>query len=364
MEPTKTKRPRNSNPPLDVSPAQDAELQAAIRAGTSPQRLVARARLILLLAEGHSDSEVARRSGADRNTVARWRRRFARDGVPCLARDEPRSGRKRTTLTQAKVREIIDATRFTPPPAATHWTLRTMARHAGVAPSQVQAVWKAHRLQPHRVETWKLSLDPDFADKLADVVGLYLNPPEAAVVVSIDEKSQIQALERSQPIQRVRAGRPERVTHDYRRHGTTTLFSALHVLEGTVQGICYPRHTHAEFLAFLQQVEAEVPPGLALHVIVDNYATHKHAAVKAWLAAHPRVHLHFTPTSCSWANLVERFFAALTTRRIRRESFQSVAELERVIYEFIEHHNTHGKPYIWTKSFEQIITSINRCYRN
>jgi len=350
--------------PVCLSPEQRAALEAAVRAGTSSQRLVTRAKLLLLLAEGGSEAEVARRSGTCRATVARWRKRYAAEGLPALDRDEPRTGRKRTTLTEPKVREIVDATRLTQPPAGTHWSLRTMAAHVGVSPSQVHAVWKAHRLQPHRVETWKLSLDPDFAGKLADVVALYLDPPAKAVVLSVDEKSQIQALERTRPVEPVRAGRPECRPHDYRRHGTTTLFSALNVLEGVVQGKCLPRHTHVEFLAFLQEVVATVPAGLELHVILDNYATHKHAAVRAWLAENPHVHFHFTPTGCSWANLVERFFSELTTRRIRRDSFRSVAELEQAIEEYVAYHNERRRPYIWTKSFAEIVASINRCYRN
>jgi transposase len=347
-----------------VTPAQRTQLQHWVRSPTAPQRLVLRCRIVLLLADGCSDSEVARRLDIARLTVARWRQRFAAAGVAGLGQDRPRSGRRRTTLTEAKVKEIVDATRFTTPPGATHWSLRTMAKQAGVSPSQVHSVWQAHRLKPHRVETWKLSLDPDFADKLADVVGLYLHPPEKAVVLSVDEKSQIQALERTQPVRTVREGRPECQTHDYRRHGTTTLFSALNVLEGAVQGQCMARHTHAEFLTFMRDVEAAAPAGLALHVILDNYATHKHPAVKAWLAEHPRVQFHFTPTGCSWANLVERFFSELTTKRIRRESFQSVAELEQAITEYLAYHNEQRRPYIWTKTFAAIVASINRCYRN
>lgn len=357
-------KPSPSKPPLVLSAEQRAELEAAVRAATSSQRLVTRAKLVLLLAAGLSEAEVARRSRTCRATVARWRERYTAAGLPVLDRDEPRSGRKRSTLTEAKVREIVDATRLTKPPAATHWSLRSMAAHVGVAPSQVYEVWKAHRLQPHRVETWKLSLDPDFSDKLADVVGLYLNPPEQAIVLSVDEKSQIQALERTRPVTAVREGRPECQPHDYRRHGTTTLFTALNVVEGLVQGKCLPRHTHTEFLSFLQEIVATVPEGLELHVILDNYATHKHAAVRAWLAENPHVHFHFTPTSCSWANLVERFFSELTTRRLRRDSFRSVAELEQAITEYLAHHNEQRRPYIWTKSFAAIVASINRCYRN
>ena len=351
-----------------LSAAERERLEANLRSPTAPQRLARRSRITLLLADGVSESEIARQVGCCRETVSRWRERVVAEGIGELGKDRPGRGRKKVTLTPAKIQEIVDATRHERPLGATHWSLRSMAARAGVAPSSVHQVWKAHRLKPHRVEQWKLSLDPDFAGKLADVVGLYLNPPERAVVLSIDEKSQIQALERSQPILPLREGLPERQTHDYRRHGTTTLFAALNVLDGKVKGKCFPRHTHAEFLAFLQEVHADViaaaDGAVQLHVIADNYATHKHPKVKEWLSAHPEVQMHFTPTSCSWANLIERFFAALTTKRIRRDSFRSVAEVEKAIAEFLEQHNESGKPYVWKKSFDEIVRSINRCYRN
>ena len=350
-------------PRPELTSDQRSELERCVRAGTAPKRLVERAQIILRAADGLADRQVAAELGCSRAKVARWLDRFRTEGLNTLARDRPRSGRRRSVLTAEKVQQVVDATRLTRPPAGTHWSTRTLAKAQGISSTSVQRIWKAHRLRPHRSETWKLSLDPNFADKLADVVGLYLNPPEKAVVLSIDEKSQIQALERTQPILPLREGLPERQTHDYRRHGTTSLFTALHVLEGKVQGECYPRHTHAEFLNFLQKVRAQVPEDWALHVILDNYATHKHPKVKAWVAEHPEVHLHFVPTGCSWANLVERFFSDLTTRCIRRDSFRSVAELEAAITEFIAHHNEHGKPYVWTKSFEDIVRSINRCNR-
>lgn len=349
---------------LPLSPVERAQLEATLRTPTASQRLVQRSRILLWLADGCSVTEVARRVGCCRATVMRWRERAAAEGLEHLGKDRPGRGRKKSTLTPAKIQEIVDLTRLEKPAGHTHWSLRTMAARVGVAPSSVHRVWKAHRLRPHRTETWKLSLDPDFSEKLADVVGLYLNPPEHGLVLSVDEKSQIQALERTQPILALREGLPERQTHDYRRHGTTSLFTALHVLEGKVRGQCYDRHTHVEFLDFLTQLEAEAPAGLALHVILDNYATHKHPKVKAWLQVRKRVHLHFVPTGCSWANLVERFFAELTTKRIRRDSFQSVAQLEGAIREFIEHHNGRGKPYVWKKSFAEIIYAINRCYRD
>ena len=351
-------------PRPELTPAQRAILEQNTRATTAPQRLVERSRIILRAADGLSDRQVALELGCSRAKVARWIERFRVEGSECLGKDEPRSGRPRTVMTETKVQQVVEATRLTRPSAGTHWSTRSMAKAQGISPTSVHRVWRAHRLRPHRAETWKLSLDPDFSGKLADVVGLYLNPPEKAVVLCVDEKSQIQALERTQPILPLREGLPERQTHDYRRHGTTSLFTALRVLEGKVQGACYARHTHVEFLDFLQKVRESVPDGLALHVILDNYATHKHGTVKAWLTEHPEVHLHFVPTGCSWANLVERFFSDLTTRRIRRDSFQSVAQLEAAIRDFIEHHNQHGKPYVWTKTFEEIIRAINRCYRN
>ena len=352
------------SPSLSLTPAERAALESTLRTPTAPQRLVRRSRILLLLADGLSESAVARQLGCCRATVTRWRERAAQEGIAQLGKDRDGRGRKKTTLTPAKVQEIVDRTRLEKPRGKSHWSLRTMAAQVGVAPSSVHAVWKAHQLKPHRVERWKLSLDPNFAGKLADVVGLYLNPPERAVVVSVDEKSQIQALERTQPILPLREGVPERQTCDYRRHGTTTLFAALHVLDGTVQGKCCARHTHVEFLGFLEEVRQAAGDGVELHAIVDNYTTHKHANVKAWLAEHPEVHLHFTPTGCSWANLVERFFAGLTEQRIRRDSFRSVAEVEQAIAEYLVQHNERPKPYIWKKSFDDIIRSINRCYRD
>jgi transposase len=350
--------------PFTLSPEERQRLETAVRSPTASQRLARRSRIVLLLAEGLSDSEVARRTKTCRATIARWRERVSSEGIARLDRDQAGRGRKRTTLTPEKIKEIVDATRLEKPSGQSHWSLRTMARRAKVAPSTVHEVWQTHQLQPHRVERWKLSLDPDFGEKLADVVGLYLNPPEKALVVSIDEKSQIQALERSQPILPLRDGLPERQTCDYTRHGTTSLFAALNILDGQVTGKCYPRHTHEEFLSFLGEIYAAVPETTALHVIVDNYATHKHQAVKQWLADHPTVTLHFTPTRCSWANLVERFFSELTTRRIRRESYRSVAEVEQAIREYVAFHNEQRSPYIWKKSYLEILQRINRCYRN
>jgi len=261
-----------------------------------------------------------------------------------------------------KVREVVEATLHTKPPRATHWSLRTMAVAQKLAPSTIQKIWKAHNLQPHRTQTFKLSLDPQFVEKLTEVMALYVDPPEKALVLSVDEKSQIQALDRTQPLLPLREGMPERQTHDYKRNGTTTLFTAFNTLDGKVTGACFQQHRHEEFLEFLEILDQQTPAELELHLILDNYGTHKHRNVKAWLATHPRFHFHFTPTSCSWANLVERWFAAITTQRIRRGTFRSVAELEAAIYDYIEHYNTEPKPYIWTATLERIVRKINRVY--
>jgi transposase len=259
------------------------------------------------------------------------------------------------------VQAIVQATTQTTPKGATHWSTRTMAAAFGVSNATVARIWQAHGLQPHRVRPFKVSRDPRFAEKLTDVVGLYLDPPEKALVLCVDEKSQIQALDRTQPGLPIKKGRCGTLTHDYKRHGTTTLFAALNVLEGTVIGSCYPRHRNGEFRAFLQQLDRATPAGLALHLIVDNYGTHTHAKVQQWLAKHPRFHLHFTPTSSSWLNLVERWFRELTTKRIRRGVFRSVPDLIAAIEEYIAVHNAHPKPFVWTKSAAAILTKVSKC---
>jgi transposase len=255
---------------------------------------------------------------------------------------------------------IVEATRLTKPNNATHWTVRTMARQQGVSPACVQRIWKAYHLQPHRMEHFKFSTDPDFVGKVRDIVGLYLNPPDKALVFSVDEKSQIQALDRTQPILPLRPGLPERQTHDYRRHGTTTLFAALNVLEGTVIGQCHPRHRHQEFLRFLDHLEASIDSTRAVHIILDNYGTHKHPHVKQWFAAHPRYHLHFTPTGSSWVNQIERWFAEITAKRIRRGTFRSVAELIRAIEKYIRQNNKKPKPFTWTATASSILRKLNK----
>jgi len=300
--------------PLRLSRKERELLEAFVRAGNTPQKIALRIRIVLGSADGVANRRLAAELGTSRPTVLRWRQRFEQAGLEGLLEDAPRPGRKRR-LTREKEESIVNATLYSKPKGATQWSVRTLARSQRVSPATVYRVWKAHRLQPHRVQRFKLSSDPRFFHKLHDIVGLYLNSPEKALVLSVDEKSQIQALDRTQPILPLRPGIPERQTHDYARHGTTTLFAALNVLSGEVLGDCMPRHRHQEFLRFLQRIERTTPRRLAVHLILDNYGTHTHPAVEAWFAAHPRYHRHFTPTGASWLNLVERFFAGTASAR-------------------------------------------------
>jgi transposase len=288
--------------PLSITPAQRAILEHLARGRRTAHRLTMRAKIVLAAAEGQPNHRIAATLGVSRPTVLLWRARFEAHGVEGLRQDAPRPGRT-PSVSAAQIKAVVDATLHTPPPNATHWSVRTMARAQGLSRMTVQRIWHAHQLKPHLVESFKLSRDPAFVEKLRDVVGLYLNPPDRALVFSVNEKSQIQALDRTQPLLPLRPGIPARQTHDYRRHGTTTLFTALNILDGYVIGRCLPRHRHQEFLKFLRQLDAETPPDLALHLIVDNYGTHKHAKVRRWLARHLRVHLHFTPTGASWLNV-------------------------------------------------------------
>jgi len=335
-------------------------LEAWVAARTTPQRLAFRARIVLLAATGVSNRRIAREVGTSRPTVILWRTRFLAGGPTALTEDAPGRGRK-PQFSGAKVQQIVEATLHTTPTAATHWSTRTMAQVQGVSPSTVQRIWDAHGLQPHRTRTFKLSRDKHFVEKLTDVVGLYVNPPDKALVLCVDEKSQIQALDRTQPGLPMKAGRCGTFTHDYKRNGTTTLFAALNVLEGTVIGECLARHRHQEFIRFLRTLDRATPPELALHLIVDNYGTHKHRKVKTWLARHRRFHLHFTPTSSSWLNLVERWLGQLTAKRIRRGSFASVKALIQAIREYLDEHNKQPKPFVWTANVEQILAKVNRC---
>src|SRR5450759_488383 len=318
-----------------VSAEQRGLLERWVGAHGTPQSVALRARIVLLAAEGGSNSEIARQLFVSRPTVIMWRARFAADGPAALTEVKPGRGRK-PTISAAKVKAIVAATTQTVPPHETHWSCRTMASAQGVSPATVQRIWDAYGLRPHRIRTFKLSGDPLFTEKLTDVVGLYLNPPEKALVLCVDEKSQIQALDRSQSSLPMKPGRAGTMTHDYKRNGTTTLFAALSTLDGSVIGQCLPRHRHQEFLKFLRTLDREFPGNLELHLIVDNYRTHKHANVNAWLEKHPRFHLHFTPTSSSWLNLVERWFRELTDKAIRRGVFHSVPDRTNAIEDYLQ----------------------------
>jgi len=334
-------------------------LERLIAARDTRQKVVWRAQIVVLAAQGCGTVEIMRRTGKSKPTVWRWCARYREAGLDGLLRDKSRPPGK-APLSPETVQRVVHMTLYETPAKATHWSLRTMAKAAGIAPSSVHGMWKAHGLKPHLVETFKLSNDARFLEKLLDIVGLYLNPPDNAVVLCVDEKSQIQALDRTQPGLPLKKGRAGTMTHDYKRNGTTTLFAALDMLSGKVIGTCLPRHRHQEFLKFLRRLDKEMPAALDLHLIIDNYATHKHPKVKAWLAKHPRFHLHFTPTSASWLNLVERFFALISTQRIRRGSFKSVAELEAAIHDYLEQHNMDPKPFVWTATAASIVDKVNR----
>jgi transposase len=350
---------RSSAESLAVSPEDRVELERLVRSGKTEQRVAFRSRIVLAAARGLSNKAVAERLGTSRPTVIDWRKRYEAEGIAGLYHDRPR-GKAFAALPKDKEAAIVERTLKEKPKAATHWSCRSMAEASGISSASVARIWNAHGLKPHLVRTFKLSNDPQFVDKLRDVVGLYMNPPENALILSLDEKSQMQALDRTQPGLPMKKGRAGTMTHDYKRHGTTTLFAALDVLKGEVIGQCLPRHRHQEFLKFLKQVDKQTPPHLELHCIVDNYATHKKQEVKDWLANHPRFHFHFIPTASSWLNLVERWFRDITVNRIRRDAFSSVAQLQTAIYEYIEHNNQHPKPFVWTKSVDDIITKVNR----
>jgi transposase len=344
---------------IQLAPGDRDRLAELIANGNTPQKHVRRAQIVALAGAGIGTCEIQRRLGVSKPTIRRWRTRYVEAGVAGLCRDKTRPPGK-PPLRPALVLRVVEKTKTETPPDATHWSLRTMAKAVGIAPSSVQAIWQAHGLKPHLVKTFKLSNDPRFAEKLEDVVGLYVNPPEHAIVLSIDEKSQIQALDRTQPGLPMKKGRAGTMTHDYKRNGTTTLFAALDVLDGRVIGQCMQKHRHQEFIRFLNAINRAVEPDRDVHLIADNYATHKHPKVKAWLARHPRYHLHFTPTSASWLNLVERFFAEITRKRIRRGVFRSVVELQTAIKDYLDHHNADPKPFVWTASASSIIEKVNR----
>jgi transposase len=322
-------------------------------------RAVREAKGLLMAADGVANTTIAIELGVSRSTVLQWRGHFELDGVAWVGKVREGRGRK-PVIDKAVIDKMIDDTRNTTPPDATQWSNRTMAEHSGLSRTTVQREWKARGLKPHLQKTFKISNDPKFEDKLIDVVGLYLNPPDNAIVFCFDEKSQIQALDRTQPSLPIKEGRPGTVTHDYKRNGTTTLFAALEVATGQLIGRCFARHRHEEFLAFLKLIDRQVPKGQQVHIILDNYAAHNHPDVREWLAKHKRFHFHFTPTSSSWLNLVERWFREITTKRIRRGSFASVGVLVEVIEEYIAHNNENPRPFIWTKTADQIIAKVRR----
>jgi len=346
--------------PLVLKPDQKRTLEAWVRAQKTPQSIVRRARIVLMAASGLSNNRIAIELSTSRPTVIEWRRRFQESGVDALTRITPGRGR-RVSIPAERVQAIVDATLQTKPKGATHWSRRTMAKAQGVSHVTIHRIWDAHGLQPHRTKRFKLSKAPRFTEKITDVVGLYLNPPDKAVVLCVDEKSQIQALQRTQPGLPMKKGRCGTMTHDYKRHGTTTLFAALNVLDGRVIGECMAKHRHQEFLRFLRRLDREFPTQTPLHVVLDNYGTHTETSVRAWLDKHPRFTLHFTPTSSSWLNLVERWFRELTDKRVRRGSFESVPELIRAIQEYLEASNADPKPFVWKASVQAIADKLARC---
>jgi transposase len=343
-----------------LAPEERGTLELWARGRKRPQRLVQRAQIIWMAADGMLSQDIARSLKVSRPTVQLWRQRFLALRLPGLEKDAPRPGRI-PKISAQKVEAVVNATLHQPPPNATHWSTRTMAQAQGVSEATVRRIWRHHGLKPHLVKTFKLSRDRLFVEKLYDVVGLYLNPPDKSLVLCVDEKSQIQALDRTQPGLPMKKGRLGTRTHDYKRNGTTTLFAALTMLDGKVIGDCMPRHRHQEFIRFLRKIEAETPPELDLHLIVDNYGTHKHPRVKSWLLRHPRFHLHFIPTSSSWLNLVERWFRDITDKRIRRGSFHNLPALIAAITEYLQNHNQNPKVFVWSASVDNLMTKITKC---
>jgi transposase len=348
---------------IELSETERRELESLARAHKTGQAMARRARIVLAAASGMENKAICAQVGAESNTVGKWRRRFAAQRLDGLL-DEPRPGAPRQ-IGDEEIADTIRRTLETLPSAATHWSLRSMAKAVGHAPSTIHRIWQAFGLQPHRSQTFKLSNDPLFVDKVRDIVGLYLSPPVHAVVLCVDEKSQIQALDRTQPVLPLQPGQVERRTHDYTRHGTTSLFAALDIATGAVIGHCYPKHRSSEFRKFLDQIEANVPADLDVHLVMDNYATHKTKLIRDWLAKRPRWHVHFTPTSASWINQIERFFALLTDKQIRRGVHRSTQQLEDDIHIFIEANNADPKPFRWTKSADDILAAVQRfCLRS
>ena len=342
-----------------LSVEESTELERLAAGRRLPARVVERAGIVLLAAEGKQDRQIAGVFGVSRRTVSLWRRRFVEKRIPGILKDAPRSGRRRRISLEV-IAQVIQKTTQETPAGRTHWSTRSLAKVMGLSPSTIGRVWRTHGLKPHLSRTFKVSRDPKFLEKLNDIIGLYVNPPEHALVFSVDEKSQIQALDRTQPGLPMVPGRAGTMTHDYKRNGTTTLFTALNTLDGTVIGTCMPQHRHQEWIKFLRLIDRETPKNQGIHLIADNYATHKHPEVQAWLGRHPRFTMHFTPTSASWLNMVERFFRDLTQNRLRRGVFRSVADLMTAIDEYLVHHNQDPKPYIWTKSASDILEKVTR----
>ena len=346
-------------PAISPTESERETLERWARGRRTPARNVLRAKIVLLAAEGMLNLDIAKQLGTSRQTVGLWRNRFAELGIPGIEKDAPRGGRPPSSRDEVETL-IIRKTTQEKPENETHWSTRTLAKELGITHSMVHRVWKANGLKPHLVTSFKVSNDPNFEEKLIDVVGLYLDPPDHALVLAVDEKSQMQALDRTQPGLPIKRGRAGTMTHDYKRNGTSTLFAALNVADGKVIGSCMPRHRHQEWLKFLKTIDRQTPDDLDLHLIVDNYSTHKHDKVKAWLKRHPRFHIHFIPTSSSWLNLVESFFAQLTEKRLRRGIFTSVAELEAEVLAFIEQNNSDPKPYKWAAKADQILEKVGR----
>jgi transposase len=346
-------------PVIELGSSARAELEKLTRRRTTPLRVAERCRIVLVAAEGLQDKQIAERMHVAPRMAALWRGRFLELGVEGLLEDAPRSGRK-PTIDAEKVAQVVAKTTQSKPANATHWSRRTMAHAVGISDSSVGRIWRVHGLKPHRVESFKISNDPDFAEKLDDIVGLYLNPPEHALVLSVDEKSQIQALDRTQPGLPIKKGRGQTMTHDYKRNGTTTLFAALNTATGEVYGLCQQRHRHHEWLRFLRMIDQTVPAEKQIHIICDNYATHKHPRVQLWLRKHKRFHVHFTPTSASWLNMIERFFRDLTEKRIRRGVFRDIEQLIMAIGDYIDRHNESPKPFIWTAKASDILEKVTR----
>jgi transposase len=345
---------------LPLSESDREQLQHWVSAFGTPQQVVLRCRILLAAANGQSDNSIAEKLETNRKTVILWRARFAQQGLQSLWEIAPGRGRK-SSYDGEKIQEIVDTTLQSKPKGRTQWSCRSLAQRLGVSKSTVNNVWRSHNLKPHRVKSFKLSRDPHFLEKLTDVVGLYLNPPEQAIVLCVDEKSQIQALDRTQPGLPMKKGRCGTMTHDYKRNGTTTLFAALELAQGKVVGECYQRHRHQEFLKFLRRLDQEFPAAVPLHLVMDNYGTHKKPEVQAWLKKHPRFGLHFVPTSSSWLNIVERWFVELTRDCVRRGSFYSVGDLKKAIQQFLDGWNENPKPFVWTATVESILAKLSRC---